>query len=179
MNRGALEEAFAREGLPDFKWIDPRADVVVAEWVRIKCQFGCSGYGRIATCPPNTPDVADCRAFLAEYRAGVLFHFTYRETKPGNRQPWAEKVNHQLFQVERAVFLANCPKAFTFAMSPCHLCADCPGQRAECRHAESTRPTPEALAIDVYTTAHQAGYPIQVLTDFDQEMNRYAILLVE
>ena len=41
------------------------------------------------------------------------------------------------------------------------------------------RPTVEALAIDVYKTASDAGYPIRVCSDRTQEMNRYAILLVD
>jgi predicted metal-binding protein len=179
MNREALEEMFAREGLADFKWISPRADVVVGEWVRMKCMFGCKNYGHNASCPPNTPSVADCRAFLAEYQAGVLFHFAHRVANPEDRRPWAQQINRQLLQVERAVFLANYPKAFMMVMDSCHLCADCPGERSECRNPVSARPGPDAMAIDVYTTAHQVGYPIQVLSDFDQEMNRYAILLVE
>jgi hypothetical protein len=35
------------------------------------------------------------------------------------------------------------------------------------------------MAIDVYTTVRKAGYPIQVLSDYAQEMNRYAFLLVD
>ena len=41
------------------------------------------------------------------------------------------------------------------------------------------RPTPEALAVDVYSTVRAIGYPIQVLSDYTQEMNRYALLLIE
>jgi len=35
------------------------------------------------------------------------------------------------------------------------------------------------MAIDVFSTVRQVGYPIQVLSDYDQAMNRYAFLLVE
>ncbi|MCE5231071.1 DUF2284 domain-containing protein, partial [bacterium] len=31
--------------------IDPRT-VPTAEWVRMKCQYGCGGYGGCLTCPP-------------------------------------------------------------------------------------------------------------------------------
>jgi hypothetical protein len=34
------------------------------------------------------------------------------------------------------------------------------------------------MAVDVFSTARAAGYPIEVLSDYDQTMNRYAILLV-
>ena len=31
--------------------IDP-ATVVTGNWVRLKCQYGCGGYGACLTCPP-------------------------------------------------------------------------------------------------------------------------------
>ena len=41
------------------------------------------------------------------------------------------------------------------------------------------RPSPESFCVDVFTTVRKYGYPIKVLRDYDQEMNRYAILMVE
>jgi predicted metal-binding protein len=33
-----------------------RADsIVTASWVRLKCQFGCGGWGSSLCCPPHTP----------------------------------------------------------------------------------------------------------------------------
>ncbi|NMC93498.1 MAG: DUF2284 domain-containing protein, partial [Syntrophorhabdus sp.] len=29
--------------------------VFTAPWVRIKCQFGCPGFGETLCCPPHTP----------------------------------------------------------------------------------------------------------------------------
>jgi hypothetical protein len=33
--------------------------------------------------------------------------------------------------------------------------------------------------VDVYSTARMLGYPIQVVKDYQDEMNRYGLLLVE
>jgi hypothetical protein len=41
------------------------------------------------------------------------------------------------------------------------------------------RPTLESMAIDVFSTVRKLGYPIEVLKDYSEEMNRYAILLIE
>ena len=38
---------------------------------------------------------------------------------------------------------------------------------------------PEALGVDVFATVRKLGYPIEVLTDYNQEMNRYSFLMVE
>jgi hypothetical protein len=35
------------------------------------------------------------------------------------------------------------------------------------------------MAVDVFSTVRQIGYPIQVLVDYSQTMNRYAFLLIE
>ena len=40
------------------------------------------------------------------------------------------------------------------------------------------RPGPEAMAMDVYTTVRKFGFEINVRTDYDQKMDRYAFLMV-
>jgi predicted metal-binding protein len=35
-----LEELFRQHGFTDFRWIDPQR-IVVSQWVRMKCMFGC------------------------------------------------------------------------------------------------------------------------------------------
>jgi len=35
------------------------------------------------------------------------------------------------------------------------------------------------MAVDVFTTVRNIGYPIEVLYDYSQEMNRYAFLLIQ
>jgi predicted metal-binding protein len=179
MTREELEALFVRHAAADFKWINPAADIVVAQWVRMKCMFGCNNYGHNASCPPNTPSVEDCRRLFEEYTTGALFHFPHRVDKPEDRRPWAVKLNRELLGLEREVFLAGYPKAFLLVMDSCHLCADCTGRRTECRNAMSARPGPDAMAIDVFSTVRQAGYPIEVLSDYTKEMNRYAFLLIE
>ena len=34
------------------------------------------------------------------------------------------------------------------------------------------------MTVDVFTTVRGVGYPIEVLFEYDQEMNRYAFLMV-
>jgi hypothetical protein len=35
------------------------------------------------------------------------------------------------------------------------------------------------MAIDVFATVRKVGFPIEVLAEYSQEMNRYAFLLIE
>ena len=64
-------------------------------------------------------------------------------------------------------------------MDSCTICNDCPGSRDECRNPESVRPTPEAMAVDVFATVKHYDYPINVLSDYSQKMNRYAFLMID
>jgi predicted metal-binding protein len=64
-------------------------------------------------------------------------------------------------------------------MDECQICKECPGTRIECKHLNLSRPCPEGLGVDVYATVRRVGFPIEVLTDYNQEMNRYAFLMIE
>jgi predicted metal-binding protein len=63
--RKKVKALLAAHGVDDYTWIDPRR-IITAQWVRMKCMYGCASYGRKACCPPNTPTVAECERFLKE-----------------------------------------------------------------------------------------------------------------
>jgi len=151
----------------------------VAQWVRMKCMFGCSEYGRNASCPPNTPSVPECRRFFGEYKTAAIFHFQKTVDRPEDRGAWTRQVNMALLEVEREIFLSGYQKTFLLFMDSCRICSECVGERIECKNRVSARPAPESMAVDVFATARQFGYPIEVLSDYSQEMNRYAFLLIE
>ncbi len=176
--REELEAIFHKHGCDDFKWMDAQ-QMMVAQWVRMKCTFGCENYGHKANCPPNTPSVEECRAFVNEYRTAAVIHFAAALPEREARESWLREINARATAVERDVFLAGYQKAFLMLAARCRLCADCRGSRSECRQPAAGRPTAEALGVDVYSTARRVGYPIHVLTDLTDEMNRYAFLLVE
>jgi predicted metal-binding protein len=178
MDRAAVEKVFREFGFADFKWLSG-ADIVIAEWVRMKCMFGCGTYGKGGCCPPNTPSVAECRDFFSGYAAVAVFHFAGRVDKPEDRYAWTRELDRKLLEVEKQVFFAGYHKVFLLFVDDCHLCAKCSGVRADCRNPKSARPSPESMAVDVYATVRKLGYPIEVLSDYGKEMNRYAFLLVE
>jgi predicted metal-binding protein len=177
-SREILEDLFEKHGHRDFRWIDPRR-IVVSQWVRMKCMFGCKEFGKGGCCPPNTPSVSECQAFFRGYRKAVVFHFGKRFKKPEDRHAWTRKVNLKLLKLEREIFLAGNYKTFLLFMDSCDLCSSCPGVREKCKQPMSSRPTPESMAMDVFETVRKIGYPIEVLSDYSQEMNRYAFLFIE
>lgn len=175
--REELEKKFRDHGFHDFKWADPQR-FVVAEWVRLKCRFGCPEYGRTAVCPPAVPSVEDCRRFFREYRRAAVFHFEKKVKAPRDRFAWTRRVNGRLLALEREVFLDGWEKAFLLFLDSCNFCRKCSGRRETCKLPKSARPTPEAMAVDVFTTVRRLGFPIRVLSDTSQTMNRYAFLMI-
>jgi predicted metal-binding protein len=173
-----LEEMFKKYGYDDYKWIHPKG-ILVAQWARMKCMFGCKNFGKCGTCPPNTPSVPECEAFFRGYKTGVVFHFAKGVARPEDRFAWTRKVNLKLLKLEREVFLSGYYKAFLLFMDSCNLCTSCPGMREKCKNPKMSRPTPESMAVDVFATVRKIGYPIEVLYHYSQEMNRYAFLLIE
>jgi predicted metal-binding protein len=176
--RKKVDAIMQRRGYADYKWLNP-ADIVVSQWVRMKCLFGCNEYGRTAVCPPNVPAIPECERFFREYRSAVIIHFDKNVAKPEGRFAWTRKVNLNLLDLEKEIFCSGFEKAFLLFMDSCNICRDCHPKKEDCVEPKKSRPTPEALGVDVYSTARAAGYPIQVLADYAEKMNRYAFLLVE
>ena len=177
MSDTPLDTALAR-GADEARWIEP-ASIVVARWVRLKCEFGCPWYGQGAACPPNLPSVDACRELFAEYRRALLLRFSGSVDSPEARHAWTREINESLLALERDVFLAGHAKAFVLFVDPCNICDSCAATRLGCHDKARSRPSPEGLGVDVFATAEAAGMPIGVLTDHDQVMNRYAMLLVD
>ncbi|HEB36204.1 hypothetical protein LCGC14_1185190 [marine sediment metagenome] len=178
VDRKQLEEKFMAHNFKDFKWIDPK-NIVISYWVRMKCMFGCDEYGNAAACPPNAPSFSECEKFFQEYKEAVIFHFENQVPKPEDRFKWTRKINLKLLKIEREVFLSGHEKAFLLFMDSCNICDECQGLKEKCKEPILARPSPEAMCIDVYSTVRKHDYPINVLSDYSQKMNRYAFLLIE
>ncbi|MDD3974717.1 MAG: DUF2284 domain-containing protein, partial [Methanothrix soehngenii] len=42
--------------------------IVVADWVRLKCRYGCRAYGKHLCCPPFAPSPEEMRRVVSEYK---------------------------------------------------------------------------------------------------------------
>jgi len=173
-----LEGLFQELGFSDFKWLDPES-IVVSQWVRMKCRFGCPEYGHTAVCPPQVPSLQECERFFRDYSLAAVFHFAQAMERPEDRHAWTREISKELLELERRVFISGYRKAFLLYLDSCHICSACSGSEKPCLLPKEARPTPEALGVDVFATVRQIGYPIEVLSDYDQTMNRYAFLLID
>nr|NQU93979.1 DUF2284 domain-containing protein [Bacteroidota bacterium] len=165
------------KGFSDYKWIKPK-DIIVAQWVRMKCTFGCKGYGS-GTCPPNTPSVSDCDRFFKEYEHGLIIRLNKMADKDEYPTDWSKEMTKKLLNIEREVFLSGFQKVFLLNQACCTVCKDCSNSRVDCTDKTNARPSPESFAVDVYQTVRNAGLDINVVKDSPAEMSKIAILLIE
>lgn len=154
-------------GAEDGKVINPESDVFTGKWVRLKCKYGCSGYGKRLTCPPHSPTSEQTREVLDEYERGLLIHFPSEE----------DELSEGMANLEREAFLSGYHKAFALAAGPCNFCSDC--NLEQCKHPKKARPSMEACGVNVYKTVRQNGFPISVVKNPDQSQDYYGLLLLE
>jgi len=173
--------------------------VVVADWVRLKCRYGCRGYGSHFCCPPFAPSPQETRKVLSEYRQAVLVRIQVPpspDPSPDSARAhvfgYKTKLQRAVFELEKKAFLSGYYKAFGMSSSPCHLCKICvakekldKGEPVElndamlCRHKDVMRPSLEACGIDVFQTLRNAGYSPAVLKDFSEGVDIFGMVLLE
>lgn len=168
-------EVFCKEalemGVDGAKMIDPHS-VVTAEWVRMKCQFGCPGFGLSHCCPPHTPTPDVTRKVIDSYQMAMLLH---RRLAKGER---GKNFNETLVRLEIKIFLEGYYKAWSMGSGPCRLCTEC-DLTVSCKHGFEARPSMEACGIDVFKTARDNGFPIDVVKTHGEERNAFGLILVE
>ena len=171
-----IEAILAEQELTDYRWISPK-EIVVSQWVRVKCTFGCSDYGT-GTCPPHTPSVTECERFFSEYQTGLIIRLSIFADKNDYPSDWSKAMTAKLLETERKIFISGHHKVFLLNQTCCSICKTCVGNRHDCKDKSHSRPSPESFAVDVYQTARNAGYDMNVVTN-PGEMNRIAIILIE
>jgi len=173
--------------------------VIVANWVRLKCRFGCKSFGKHLCCPPYAPTPQETKAILSEYRHALLARF---EAKPDQKQlprhparalnSSVTRLHKTIFELERTAFLAGYYKAFGMGAMPCTLCETCVIEEMQekdqavfeldvlkCRHKELMRPSMEACGIDVFQTLKNAGFNPRILKDYAERVELFGLLLID
>jgi predicted metal-binding protein len=153
-------------GAVEAKVIDAK-NVIVGNWTRLKCQYGCGNYGKALTCPPYSPTPDQTKRVLNSYSRAILM-----------KLPDESTVSHDIVaNLERHAFLAGYYSALGFPAGPCERCQKC--NLEHCVYPRLARPSMEACGIDVYATARKNGFRIQVLKNRRQKPTYFGILLVK
>ena len=153
----------------------PVRNVVTAEWVRMKCQFGCDGFGKGLCCPPRTPTPEQMRRVLAAYKHALVYSYV---CTPSDYTRKRRRMRGLVAELERAAFLDGHYKAFGLADGPCRLCREC-DPAGDCKHPEEARPSMESCGIDVYVTARNSGIKLEVATRRDGSSKHINLILIE
>jgi predicted metal-binding protein len=164
--------------------------VVVDERVRLKCRIPlCDDYGLNLMCPPNVMSVQEFREILARYNHAVLIQMEIRmpaEVKVEIRKaddvsalykdprflesykkyftPVKLKLQRIVHKIEAKAFSQGYRFAVGFAAGSCKLCQKCVAidSSGPCRNPFKARPSIEAMGIDAYQTAKNAGLPFDM-----------------
>jgi predicted metal-binding protein len=163
----------ARDRGADHARIIETASIITAPWVRLKCQFGCFGYGRSLCCPPHTPTPDEMRVILDTYTHAILLH---RHWHKGYAV--VDEFNELVVDIEIALFLDGYYKAWSMGSGPCRRCKTC-NLDDTCIHADKARPAMEACGIDVFATARGHDLPIHVVRTHKEERDLFGVVLVE
>jgi predicted metal-binding protein len=177
MFKEQIEKILQSNGVTDYEWVSPQRDIALAHWVRFKCMFGCNEYGKVGSCPPAVPPVDECHKMIREDTNALILHFSIQsQTKDEKHQ-----LMTNLLTLELEIFLAGYYKVFLMPHHSCMFCDDCvaDGTRIKCVDKAKSRPSPDAMGIDVFQTARNAGYSIEVVPTRDSMTNRFSFVLID
>jgi predicted metal-binding protein len=152
--------------------------IITAPWVRLKCQFGCGGYGKSYCCPPHAPTPQQTREILDSFNRAIFFHFKCEKgiENGGAREKYLKTVA----DMEQTLFLDGYYRTFCFLEGPCVLCKQCSLlENKACNFPRKARPSMEACGIDVFQTAKNHGFPIHTLREKTETQNLYCLMLVD
>jgi predicted metal-binding protein len=158
-------------GFDGAKIIEPRS-IVTAEWVRMKCQYGCSLFGTSLSCPPHTPTPEMTRKVIDGYDKALLLHRRMEKEETG------PILTRLVIRLERDIFLDGYYKAWGLGSGTCRLCPTC-DPSGLCKHGYEARPSMESCGIDVFKTARENGFPIDVVRSREEKRNHYGVILIE
>jgi predicted metal-binding protein len=172
-----IDQIITQHGFNDYKWIVPRENIIISSWVRFHCQFGCKNYGKNGSCPPAVSSIEECRQMIHEYENAIILHFQI-QSEDNNIH---HKLMSELYELERTIFLAGYYKVFLLQYGSCNYCKECnaEGIRTKCINKIKSRPGADAMGIDIYQTAHNIGYHIQVVKNHNEITNRFAFMLID
>ena len=154
----------------------------VAEWVHLKCRYGCSNYNTNWCCPPATPSPDKVRSILAEYKKALLLVGSkscsdfYRNN--GRKRSSQVRCWKGTLSLERMLFLEGYYKIFSLVGECCALCKECAFPES-CRFPQEKRPSVESFSIDVIGTLKNLGTTSKVATHTKDTFNYYGIILLE
>jgi len=177
-----IAQAAKKFGATDSKIIDTDA-IVIDERVRLKCEIPrCSNFNQHLMCPPNLMPVNEFRKVVKMYEKALIVQIEadYDSSDKSDQSLTSELCE----ELERKYdssdseqdlhMLINMLETYAFKKGfylsvgliggECLLCKECvtPHSGQPCRHPFESRPSMEAMSIDVLRTCRNAGLPLKL-----------------
>jgi predicted metal-binding protein len=127
--------------------------ISLGHWIKLHCQYGCSHYGSLLTCPPYSPNIEEMGDILGEYKTALLIYSS----------PYTN-AREIVIELEKYLKEKGYGKAFALCAQPCDLCDPCT-VATNCQYPEKARPTLQSCGIDVNQTIQNNGW-----TDLNQQV---------
>lgn len=158
-------------------------DIRVANWVQLKCRYGCQRFNQSWCCPPATPSPDQVRAILGEYALALLLVSTQKEQPDNNRDSARKRIKQVQYwkgavALERMLFLAGYYKSFSLVGVCCALCKKC-AYPDHCKFPQEKRPSVESFSIDVLGTLKGLNRMPEIFQDKADPVRFYSIILIE
>ena len=157
-------------------------NIVVAQWVNLKCRYGCSQYKANWSCPPATPDLNEVRTILSEYSTALMLVGSQNRNdfyKDSNRNRTDQvKYWKGTVSLERMQYLQGYDKAISLVSGACSLCKKCAYPQA-CRVPMEKRPTVESFYIDLVGTLKNLGIDTKVAMELHETFKYYSVILLD
>ena len=177
----ALQEFAIKSGASHAKIINPKW-ITIDERVQLKCRYPpCVNYGKNRMCPPFTPPAKEFEGTVAKYRSAMLVQVEAPIPRPIRSRikrkgakltdvvkegeldtlnarllaDW-KKFHALITDIEREAFKNGYYLSLGLVMGSCRLCDACDPLQP-CKHPFESRPSMEAMGIDVYKTANNSG----------------------
>lgn len=156
--------------------------IVVAEWVHLKCKYGCSQFNTSWCCPPVTLDYEKTKNLMKEYSLALLlvgrtrrvdFYRNNQRKRVRQLRGWKGTVS-----IERLLFMEGFYKAFSLVGEGCALCKTC-AYPENCRFPREKRPSLESFSIDVMGTLKAIDIVPKVATSINDSYSYYSLILLE
>ena len=124
--------------------------IVLGNWIKLKCQYGCSQYGRMLTCPPFAPGPEEMSGILMDYKNCLLI-----QVESGRN------VLDIVLHLENLSKEKGYRKAFGISSGPCEICEECTLDTG-CKYPEKARPSLQACGIDIVQTLDNFGWNFSI-----------------
>lgn len=179
MEKEKLIQFIKNEDVFLIKEINPK-DIVIDEKIRGYCEKNrCGNYGNNFMCPPAIGSVNDFMQKMENYNICFIIGIKDKNVNLKSEEVYKSKnkLNRILLEIEQEAGRLGFFNAKVLIAGNCNICNPCKkalGYKS-CPYPKMSRPSPEALGVDVFKTLEDIGYKLEFK---DDEVTWIGMLLI-